>query len=224
MSVSLSLPVGTRAVDALLVGKRAANGQKLYTFRASTANVARDGFRIPPEAWSLGPFKKNPAVLIGHNYGSLPIGKSTRVWTDSAGLMAEVQFDSFDPVAQLVEKKIDSGSLSAVSVGFRAESGIDYPEGPNKPGVARYPTTLLEVSVVAVPADEDALVMRSQLERRGLRVVSRRRPDPAREALLLVKELKTMSQPRRYRQPDPAREALRLIRELRRQAVRGSYR
>lgn len=110
--------------------------------------------RILPSAWDLEQFKKNPVVLYGHDYKSLPIGRA-EVWVDAnRGLFARLIFDREDKFAAEVERKMRKGFLNAVSVGFiRAES--------KREGEVLVTTKaiLLEISVVPVPANPDALVV-----------------------------------------------------------------
>jgi HK97 family phage prohead protease len=157
MSTTLSRPQ-TRQVNAEFVTARATpTGGKRYKFRASSTKPARDGYVIPASEWRLDEYKKNSVVLWAHDYSSAPIGRAVDLHTDPDGLVAEIEFDLQDPRGAEVARKIDDGFLSAMSVGFR-------PNGTD-PGSRGAPprfldVTLLELSIVPVPSDADALLMR----------------------------------------------------------------
>jgi HK97 family phage prohead protease len=182
---------------ARLVGSRAgARGSgKVYRFRASTTAMARDHAVIPATEWRLDNFKRNPVVLLGHDYGSLPVGRAISVTPDADGLLAEVQFDLSDPRGADVARKVDEQFVNAVSVGFRV--GTIEPGRGSAPSIFR-DVELLEISVVAVPSDPGALVMRRLRARQN---------DPARAALALF---------RQYRAELEDRELQRTIGEIRR--------
>lgn len=140
---------------ALLIER--ATDSKRYKFRASTGDIARDGMAIPADSWDLTNYRRNPVVLLGHDYSTLPIGRA-EVDIDAEGLIADVEFDHDDPMAQAVMRKIDRGMLGAMSVGFQIHAWRQA----TPPTADR--TELLEASIVAVPADPGALVMRSLRE------------------------------------------------------------
>jgi len=117
---------------------------------ASDFSIDRQGERVNPKGWLLKHFKKNPVMLIGHDYSSLPVGKWKNVKVEGNELIVEAQFASTEK-AREVESLVRDGILNAVSVGFivkkrneRDSFIIDEAE-------------LLEVSWVAVPANPNAL-------------------------------------------------------------------
>lgn len=117
----------------------------------STGLIDRQGESINPEGWSLDNFKKNPIILFGHDYYSLPIGKALKVWVEEGKLMFTIKFSS-KPFAQDVFDLIKEGMLNAVSVGFiplKWDEKGDYTFAEQE---------LLELSVVPVPANPEALI------------------------------------------------------------------
>lgn len=139
------------------------------TFVASTEDIARDGFSIAHDAWSLKNFNRNPLFLWAHNYGNPPIGKvKASIDKDAKALKAVVTFDLSDPFAADIYRKYQEGFLNAVSVGFditeidgkgREETdGWFYP----RQGSVVTKAELLELSGVPVPADPKALAERMQ--------------------------------------------------------------
>lgn len=143
---------------ALLTGTRDAGGAfpKRYRFRATSDIQASDGLTIPANAWSIDRYLSNPIVLAAHNKLGLSIGKATEVVLHAHGIDAEIEFDEDDPLARDIMRKLDRGYMNAVSVSF----SVDEMASRNVVGRA----DLLEISVVALPADPTALMMRAVAE------------------------------------------------------------
>ena len=125
------------------------------------------------DAWDLGDkssgYLANPVVQFAHRYDTLPIGRTTKLTTDESGsLIATIEWDTANELGRQVAESFDRGFMSAVSVGFQPMNAIErrklptdhpahgetgmYFEGPNK---------LLEISAVPVPANGEALALRS---------------------------------------------------------------
>lgn len=136
-----------------------ANEAGTYTFRASTSAVDRQNEVIDQTGWRLDAYKANPVILDSHRYGSIDdiLGKASRVEVGPEGLEVDVQFA---PTAkgQLAQQLVEDGMLRTVSVGFRSMA--------RRPGVRTgEPVThtameLLEVSMVAIPANREAVRLR----------------------------------------------------------------
>lgn len=118
----------------------------------STGVIDRQGESINPMGWQLGNYLKNPVLLYGHNYSSLPIGKATRVYVENGELKFDLEFadtEMGNEVFTLFEGKY----LNAFSVGF-------IPKKWGVSGVDQYDIMeqeLLELSAVPVPANPEAL-------------------------------------------------------------------
>jgi len=127
-------------------------GEKTYRFLASTSTVDRQGDSVDQSGWELKNFMANPVILWAHNYGELPLGKVINLTISDKGLEAEIVFADADanPKAQQVKKLIDEGILNAVSVGF-------IPKERNGNIITR--AELLEISIVPVPANQEALTL-----------------------------------------------------------------
>lgn len=124
-------------------------------FVASTANADRMHDVINQMGWELERFKKNPVILWAHDSDSLPVGKAVNVYVDGT-LKIEVQFASDEyEFARTVEKLVKNGYLNAVSVGFIP---LEDPEPNDHGGYDFKRNELLEVSIVPVPANAEALV------------------------------------------------------------------
>lgn len=147
--------------------KAVENEERTYWFIASTDHRDRQGDIIVQEGWKLQHFKKNPVILWGHDYYSTPIGKALTVKIEDSKLKIKVQFvpAEIDPFSAKVEKLVANGFLQTVSVGFMTYKQEDLTEADKKarPDMTwgkRLYGELLEVSVVPVPANPQALAER----------------------------------------------------------------
>ena len=129
-------------------------GEKTYRFLASTSSPDRQGDTVQQNGWELKNFMKNPVILWAHKYDELPLGKVIELSVSENGLESEIVFadEKTNPKAQQVKKLIDDGMLNAVSVGFIPKER----DGNNITSAE-----LLEISIVPVPANQEALVMAS---------------------------------------------------------------
>ncbi len=136
-----------------------ANEAGTYTFRASTAAVDRQGEVIDQQGWDLGAYKSNPVILDSHRYGSIDdiLGKASRVEVMPEGLEIDVQFA---PTAkgQMAQQLVEDGMLRTVSVGFRSK-GRRPGQRSGEP-MTHTAMELLEVSMVAIPANREAVRLR----------------------------------------------------------------
>lgn len=99
-------------------------------------------------------------VLYNHDRDKV-VGKITRAWVEGRRGMAEVEFDD-DPESDTIYKKVKSGSLKGVSVGYTVDWGAAEEVKPGKKsGDGRFtgPCRVMkrwqpyEVSIVSIPAD-----------------------------------------------------------------------
>ncbi len=125
---------------------------------ASTAVMDRDGEVIKTEGWELDNFKKNPVILLSHEYRQPPIGKALWVKKDKDRLKFKAQFAKTQ-VADEVFQLYKDGFMRAFSVGFIPKEWEDGDTEDEK-GPKRVYTKqeLLEISAVSVPSNPDALV------------------------------------------------------------------
>ena len=117
---------------------------------ASTQNADRDGEVIIQSGWQLDNFRKNPVILAGHDYWSFPIGKATDILIEGSRLLFKMVFATTEKgqeAAQLVKE----GVLNAFSVGFIPKNWSDADT------IAE--AELLEISLVSVPANPEAVVL-----------------------------------------------------------------
>lgn len=118
---------------------------------ASTTDKDRHGDIVLADAWKngLGNYEKNPIILFNHNYDE-PCGKAVSWAVTEQGLEVEAVISrANERVATLVEE----GILGTFSVGFIPKD-LDYI--PETDGFVIKEAELLEVSVVSVPANQNA--------------------------------------------------------------------
>lgn len=139
--------------------------QGKMSFIASTDNADRYGDVINQRGWLLDAYEKNNIVLLNHDHQSLPIGKGN-VHMSEDGLVIDVEFDMEDPKAAEIARKAARGFMNAVSVGFAPKKSIARAELPeshfaySKSGGQYFENAeLLEVSIVTIPANADAVAI-----------------------------------------------------------------
>lgn len=140
---------------------------------ASDESADRMGDVIRVKGWDLRPFRKNPQLLFNHNHDA-PLGQVAEIGAaEHKGAPALLSESDLYPDEKLTEERqviarlAEDGDLPAVSVGFlpRKTSRPDSPEerqalGLGEWGVLYEKAELLELSVVTVPANSNALMRR----------------------------------------------------------------
>jgi HK97 family phage prohead protease/HK97 family phage major capsid protein len=124
------------------------------TGHASTNDIDRSGDIIVTDAWkksgALDNYLKNPVILAFHDM-SQPIGKTESHEVDEKGLRITARISK---AAGSIVQLIKEGILSAFSVGFMIKDADFDP----KSGVfAIKELELFEISVVSIPANQNAL-------------------------------------------------------------------
>lgn len=118
---------------------------------ASTTDVDRQGDVIPASVWEKGleNYLKNPIILAYHDHDD-PCGRMVEHKIDEKGLWIKARISAAADVFNLVK----DGVLSAFSVGFRIK---DAEYNPAAEVFIVKELELLEISVVAVPANQNTL-------------------------------------------------------------------
>jgi HK97 family phage prohead protease len=132
-------------------------GAKVYTFRASTGTVDRQNEVVDQSGWDLMSYRENPVVLDSHKYESVEdvIGRCVRVEVINGVLECDIIFADTDR-AETAEELVNTGFVKAVSVGFRS---TERKPGPNG-SLIHSKAELLEISLVAVPANRESVRIR----------------------------------------------------------------
>lgn len=141
-----------------LVGTIANDEKRIIEFIASTENVDRDGEVIKSTAWDLKNYLKNPVVQWAHRYDEPPVGKAPGISVRDGKLTLPVEFPpagDYD-YADIIYRLAKGGFISAVSVGFIPKEW-EHGKSEKEPKRTYTQVELLEVSIVPVPSNPDAL-------------------------------------------------------------------
>jgi len=145
------------------------------TFIASTDTPDRYG-DVVGQNWNLEAFERNPVILFNHNSAAMPIGKG-KAYVQDGRLMIDVEFDQNDEDAKKIESKVRGGFINAVSVGFQPLEAVlrsALPEGHQykaKKGYYFPKSELLEVSIVTIPANNEATLTAKNYSSRTVSLV-----------------------------------------------------
>ena len=133
-----------------------AEGDKII-FVASDETLDRHGEVVSMDSWDLKNYKKNPVLLVNHDYkvqNIVGVAKGLKK-NDQNQLVFEPTFHGLTQLSQEVEAMVKGGVLNTVSVGF-------IPNYPKKEGQP-VKNELIEISFVPVPANPSAERIKSFL-------------------------------------------------------------
>lgn len=152
--------------------------ERSITIVGSTEDRDRHGDVVLVSGWILDNYVKNPVFLWGHNYMSVPIGAAKRIVRRRSPKLLEftIRFPSEEgiyPLADLVFNLYKDRIVNACSVGFIPLKWEEIKEEEKpKPNERRFwnpmrylKQELLELSGVSVPANPNAIVSESKVER-----------------------------------------------------------
>ena len=158
-----ALKAGTKPEDGVMraaAGEPEVLGGRVVRFVFSDGSVDRVGDTIDPKGWELDAFNENPVALWAHCSWDLPIGRATNVHVQGRKLVGDIEFAEPEtyPFADTVFRMVKAGYLNAVSVGF-VPLEYAFVQSNDRPfGIDFKRQELLEISVVPVPANANALV------------------------------------------------------------------
>lgn len=147
-----------------------ADGRPLRVILASEGRQA-DGIDLRMSGVDLARYRGNPVLGYGHRYygrDNLPIGRviPESLAVHGTTLVGDLEFDTGDQFAVEIERKMRSGYLNAVSIGFDVTEWEDERSSYRTGGVATG-WELGELSVVPVPMDANALVTAGRMGQAG---------------------------------------------------------
>ena len=137
------------------------NEQTVYGFRITSPALDRDKEVLDPAGMDAANFLKNPVILWGHDMDEV-VGKAVNLRRTAEGWEADIVFaDAVSEKAREVKALVDGGFVSATSVRFRPLETEEGRRGVD-PYYRKYTRwELLEVSLVSVPANPEALRVKS---------------------------------------------------------------
>lgn len=135
------------------------DGTRRVRFCFSDSTIDRAGDRIMADGWELEAFNKNPIALWAHDSWAPPIGRASNLVVENDRLMGDIEFAAADvyEFADTIHRLVLGKFINAVSVGFQP---IEYAfvEEKDRPwGIDFKRQELLEISVVPVPCNANAL-------------------------------------------------------------------
>lgn len=140
----------------------ASQTERVATFVFSDSSVDRYGDTIDARGWVLESFLANPVALFGHDSGSVEnvIGRARNVRIDGNRLVGEIEFmeASVNANAEVVYQMVKGGYLNTVSVGFLPIEWAAAKDKSRPLGVDFKKQELLEISIVPIPANPNAVV------------------------------------------------------------------
>jgi len=155
---------------------------KSKSFLAVASAESPDRFKdcIMVKGWQLKDYRKNAVLLMAHCYSKHPAGRSLEEFADEKKnvkrLMFRPQFHGLDEESRLLYSLYKSKYLAGFSVGFlplKSEKiEDDKKKEEDEHPFFHTPTrflkqTLLEISIVPVPAHQDALSEVKSLVKKG---------------------------------------------------------
>jgi len=131
-------------------------------FVLSDSSVDRYGDIILSTGWILDNFKRNPVALFAHR-GDFPVGQWKNLRVSDGALRGTLQLAPLGTSERVDEvvKLVSAGILKAVSVGFKPLKS--KPRPGDEPGIIYMEQELVECSVVAIPANSNALAIAKKL-------------------------------------------------------------
>lgn len=195
-------------------------GDRTRRFVLSDESVDRYNTTFKVDGWQLENYSRNPVVLWCHDHRSAPLGKAT-VSKMGSQLIAEVEFfdDAVNPDSPRLMAMIDAGVMG-VSVGAQVleaewneeRESEDEWENWLYPPLDYTAAELLEMSVVNVPGNPNALPVRSDsaqelrlvVEGLAYRSADRGPVRPSADQLEKLRALRAAAKAKRSTPPVPA--------------------
>lgn len=140
--------------------KAAEDDSRVLRFVFSDGSIDRSGDTINPDGWDLTGFLKNPVALWSHDSSSPPIGRAANVGPVKGKLLGDIEFmpPEVSPFADSIYRMVKAGYLRGVSVGFMPEKWTFVDERDRPFGINFIEQSLLEISLCALPCNENALL------------------------------------------------------------------
>ena len=139
----------------------ATSDSRTFSFVFSDESVDRYGDVIHARGWDLKNFNANPIALFGHDASTVEnvVGRARNVRVSGSQLVGDIEFMGADvnPAAEVVYQMVKGGFLKTVSVGFAPIEWEPTKDKSRPGGIDFKRQELLEISVVPIPANPNAL-------------------------------------------------------------------
>lgn len=139
-------------------------GENEIEMIGSTEHLDRDGEILKIDGWDLKNYKKNPVVLPSHMYWEPAIGRA-KVRVEDKNLIFKIEFPpvGINPVADIYKGLYKGGFMKASSVGFIGQEW-KWGEKEGDPRRTFLKHELLEISLVSVPSNPNAILTEKGIE------------------------------------------------------------
>lgn len=135
-------------------------GSRVRKFIFSDGSIDRYGDTINPRGWVYDK-SAGSVALFGHNASEVEnvIGRTQDEGVDGDNFVGSIRFATAEenPAADMVLRLIDGGYINSVSVGFQPLEWKQTKDKSRPGGIDFMKQELLEVSVVPIPANRNAL-------------------------------------------------------------------
>lgn len=181
--------ISYRHASASEVRKKGNPDDRTITFVASDSTVDSAGTVLNQDNWNLTRFNKNGIIGYQHKvYGGWDdtdnpdnvIGKG-HAYVEDGKLMVDITFEpaEINELAEKIYQKVLFGSLKAVSVGFLPMGKGRFGEGDDSNTYYFAGQELLEISIVNIPANPNALRKSLEAEQEFLEAERKRLKEEA---------------------------------------------
>ena len=134
--------------------------EPVLDFIASDESVDRYNEVIEAAGWQLDNYRRNPVVINSHDYSTIfnILGRSDDVSVQDGKLRNRVRFALDNPLGTMAYKMARAGYVKSESVGFIPIEWVRGNEAAGEPWRTYKKQELLEISLVAVPANPGATI------------------------------------------------------------------
>lgn len=131
--------------------------------RISNDSLNSYGTRVLTSGLDVSQYEKNPVLLWMHERGTV-VGRMKDLKKADGELTGEPVFDEVTELSRQLKAQWEAGSLRMVSIGAEilatSKAKADIVDGQTRPTVTR--SKLMEVSVVDIGANDDAIVLEKE--------------------------------------------------------------
>ena len=126
----------------------------------NTEDVALDGYIVRTAGIDIDAYMRNPVVPFAHKSDEPPVARMVEITRQGTKLLGRMQFADAEtyPFADTIHRLIRGGFLNATSIGWQPIEWERMNDRKNPNGLIFTKSQLLEVSIVPVPANPEALV------------------------------------------------------------------
>ena len=137
--------------------RQSAKDPNVFTFVITNGKKDRHDSRVNPNGMDFSDYKRNPVVLFNHDYNKI-VGTAANIRRAGDAIIADVIFDT-GAAGEEIRGMVERNVLRATSIGFMVKKW-SYEESTDTFIIDE--SELLEFSIVTVPSNRDALIVRSR--------------------------------------------------------------